>query len=246
MSRISFKDELDRRRHGADDEFRHRRGREEFQRPRRRQPGRQFLGRGKHHDAPARRAGRGMGRHQHDGPRAAERGDAAAIFGKAGRHGTVRPDARRRLRDRDARRQGPRGGRDIHRPGRGRRRPHPGRRRHKGNDDACDGRRGKSARCRSARVSEKDIRAARHGQGRDIGTGSTGVGISARFRCDLDERRPFDPGRQTGSSESRRFGLCSAGRTHRHHGPGRVGRIGDEARSAHDETRRIYLRPRRS
>ena len=51
----------------SDDEFRDRRGRKEFQRPRRRQSGRQFFGRCEHHDAAARRAGRGVGRHQHDG-----------------------------------------------------------------------------------------------------------------------------------------------------------------------------------
>ena len=69
VSRISLKDELDRRRHRFDDEFCDRRGREKFQRPRRRQSGRQFFGRCKYHDAPARRSGRGVGRHQHDGRR---------------------------------------------------------------------------------------------------------------------------------------------------------------------------------
>ena len=60
----------------------------------------------------------------------------AALCGRAGGGRAGRPDARRRLRDRAARRPRAGGGRDLHRARRGRRRTDSGRRRHEGDAGA--------------------------------------------------------------------------------------------------------------
>ncbi len=67
-------------------------------------------------------------------------------------------------------------------------------------------------------------------------------GFLARCRFDLDERRPSDRGCETGSAESRRIGLRSAGSADRHSSARRVGPGGDETCTSHDEAGRLYLR----
>jgi len=91
----------------------------------------------------------------------ADEHDAAHFRGARRRRGG-RPRARRRLRDRAARRPGPGGGGDLPRPRRGRRRPHPGGRRHEGDGRPRSGiapeRRERSPAADSARVRDDCLR----------------------------------------------------------------------------------------
>jgi 3-hydroxyacyl-CoA dehydrogenase len=116
-----------------------------------------FSGRCEHHAAPARRSGRRVGRHQHYGRDTAKDRDASALFTETCCHCAVRFDARRRMRDLDARQSRACGGRNVHGPGRGRCRPYSRRLRNQGNDHAGDGRGCKGAGRGSARILKENF-----------------------------------------------------------------------------------------
>ena len=97
------------------------------------------------------------------------------------------------------------------------------------------------AGCRPAAFLKKTFETVGMGKVATSAQEATCVGISAGFRFDLDERRPPDRGCKQEVLNLDASGyvppvertdiLCI----------GEAARIGDEARSAHDETRRIYL-----
>ena len=134
--RVPFEDERHRRRHAADAARGRDRGLRQLPRARRRQRRAELFGRRQPDAAAARSAGGQLGRDRSDGPHVPGRDAGTADRAGAGRRLPGRPDARRRLRDRAARRSRAGRGGKLHRSRRSRRRPDSGRRRLQGDAGA--------------------------------------------------------------------------------------------------------------
>ena len=123
------------------------------------------------------------------------------------------PDARRRLRDRAARRPRAGGRRELHRPGRSRRRPDSGGRRHQGNAGAS-GRARCRIRGRTCCRAFSGVRNDRLRQGLDERRRRDAARLSARRRRDHDEPRTPDGRRQGRRARTRARRLPPAGAAH--------------------------------
>ena len=135
--RVPLEDERDRRRHPRRCCRPASRRRRELRGAGRRQRRAELLRRRQPDAAPARSAGRQLGRDRPDGPRRSSGATMALRYAPVPVVvGPGRPGARRRLRDRAARRSRAGGGRNLHGPRRGRRRADSRRRRHEGDAGA--------------------------------------------------------------------------------------------------------------
>ena len=118
--RVPLEDERHRRRHHPDAARRREGSGRELRRARGRQRCAELLRRRQPDAAAARSAGRQLGRDRPDDPRVPGIDPGAALCRRARRRRAGRPDARRRLRDRAARRPRAGGGGKLHRTRRGR------------------------------------------------------------------------------------------------------------------------------
>ena len=176
---------------------------------------RQLLRRRQPDAAPARGAGRQLGRDRPDGAQLPARDDGAAPGEGAGRGRAGRARARRRLRDRAARRSRAGGGGNLPGPRRGRRRPDSRRRRHQGDAGARHRPSDAGPEHRPRRPGAHRVRDHRLREDLDVGRRGADAGPAASGRSREHEPRPRPRRRQGAGAGPRRRGLRGAGAARR-------------------------------